>query len=87
LFEIGPVDFELARPAVLKIDYAGTVLDPSHPEYGGGEPQLWTVDAQGMVHERIAGSNEAARRLFVAPIAELSRFRLVAALGGTAGWD
>ncbi|MGD8395874.1 MAG: hypothetical protein PVF43_10395 [Candidatus Eiseniibacteriota bacterium] len=85
---IQPDGLLLLEPAMLRISYAGTALDPADPRYKGGEPELWWLDDNGRAVEQLEGLDDPVQLMFSAPIESFGQLRLLVAVDhGTAGWD
>ncbi|MGH7731873.1 MAG: hypothetical protein ACRENJ_11560 [Candidatus Eiseniibacteriota bacterium] len=84
-FELLPHGTQFRLPVTVSVDYAGTSLDPSSPDYDGGLPLLlWFNPSRGL-WELVPGVNDPLAKKYTVLLTHFSRYA-IGSTKGTAEW-
>ena len=84
-FELLPDGTQFLVPVTVEIDYAGTILDPAHPDYEGELPVLLWLDPPTGLWELIPGVDNPLTKKYTVLLGHFSRYKL-GQQPGTAEW-
>lgn len=84
-FELLPHGTQFLLPVTVEVSYAGTSLDPAHPDYDGGLPiLLWLNPATGR-WELVVGVDNPLTKKYTVLLTHFSRYAM-GRQSGTAEW-
>ncbi|HEX7880594.1 MAG TPA: hypothetical protein VF720_14360 [Candidatus Eisenbacteria bacterium] len=85
--QFGPHGTQFGVPVTLTINYAGTVLDPAHPNFKPGPIQFYWLDPLPLLWLPIPGVDNPLTKTYTVTLSHFSRYTLARTPpSGTADW-
>jgi hypothetical protein len=84
-FELLPHGTQFLLPVTVDVDYAGTSLDPAHPDYDGGLPILLWLNPTTGRWELVVGVDNPLTKKYTVLLTHFSRYAM-GRQSGTAEW-